>query len=134
MNYYKGKYSVDRENRKNEWLVGPFMNERGPDYRGTKHMAIKFWEFKKDKPKEHNTKFQRFCTECTILLSGKLKAMIDNEEFEFNAGEYVVIPPNIKSNLAIELLTDKAEGITIKAPSFILPKVELGTSDDTVKL
>ncbi|HEY4494346.1 MAG TPA: hypothetical protein VJB95_02890 [Candidatus Paceibacterota bacterium] len=124
MNYYRGNFRKDREARKNDWLVGHFMNEKIADIRGINTMSVKFWHFQKGE-KDHKTKFQRFSTECTVVIKGKLKAKIESDEFEFNEGEYVVIPPNIVSNLAIEALED-CEGITIKAPSI--------NPDDTVKL
>lgn len=128
MNYYKGKYNIDYEkefSQRKGWLVGPFMNEKQNNLRGTKSMAIKFWKFKKNTPTGHAFKYQRFATECTFIFKGKLKAIIDSGEFEFIAGDYVVLPPNVVSNLAIEVIED-SEGLTIKAPSFI--------PDDTVKL
>ena len=131
MNYYKGNFRDDRQSRKDEnhpgheWLVGHFMNEKLSDFRGTQAMSVKFWYFKKNQKTEHKDKFQRFATECTVVIKGRLKAKIENDEFEFQEGDYVVVPPNIVSNLALEAL-EESEGITIKAPSLI--------PDDTVKL
>ncbi len=129
MNYYKGNFNQDREvsikEGRKEWLIGQFMNEKTNDIRGTDKFAVKFWKFKKGQETNHPPKYQRFATESTFILKGKLKARIENDEFLFVEGDYVVIPPNTVSNLAIEVLED-AEGITIKAPSCI--------PDDTVKL
>lgn len=129
MNYYKGKYNIDYEkefSKRKGWLIGSFMNENKNDLRGTQNIAIKFWKFKKGVSTGHPFKYQRFATECTFILKGKLKAIIDSDEFDFTAGDYVVLPPNVVSNLAIEVIED-SEGITIKTPSFFL-------NDDTVKL
>jgi len=128
MNYYKGNFYQDYKREypiRRGWLLGQFMNEKENDKRGTDKMAIKFWQFKKDEPTNHKTKYQRFSAECTFILKGKLRARIDSNEIELVAGDYVVIPANIVSNLALEILED-AEGLTIKAPSCI--------PDDTVKL
>lgn len=128
MNYYKGNFFEDYEreyNPRRGWLLGQFMNEKNPDKRGTDKMAIKFWRFEKDKPTNHPAKYQRFAVECTFILKGRIRAQIDYNDIELTAGDYVVIPPNIVSNLAMTILED-AEGLTIKAPSC--------NPDDTVKL
>jgi|SRR3989338_8318216 len=123
-NYYKGKYDEDRKER-NGWVIGQFMNEKIDDKRGTDKFAVKFWKFKKGQETNHPSKYQRFATEATFVLKGKLRAKIEEDEFLFVEGDYVIIPPNTTSNLAIEVM-EEAEGITIKAPSHI--------PDDTVKL
>ncbi|MBU6500953.1 MAG: hypothetical protein KGJ89_02400 [Patescibacteria group bacterium] len=128
MSYYRGNYYKDREQdlpKYKGWLVGQFVKENVSAVRGTKDVAIKFWQFKKGQPTNHESKYQTIVTECTFMLKGALKAKIESEEFIFAAGEYVVIQPNTTSNLAIEALED-SEGITIKAPST--------SPDDTVKL
>lgn len=127
MNYYRGNLHEDREREpeRNGWLIGQFMNEKKLDYRGTDKMAIKFWQFKKGQITNHKTKYQKFATECTVILKGKIKARIGSEEMILLAGEYIVLPPNTISNLALEILED-AEGMTIKAPSCI--------PDDTIKI
>jgi len=128
MNYYKGNFYQDYKheyNLRRGWLLGQFMNEKDNDKRGTNKMAVKFWQFEKGKPTNHPPKYQRLAVECTFILRGKIKAQIDSNEMELVAGDYVVIPPNIVSNLAIEVLED-TEGLTIKAPSC--------NPDDTVKL
>lgn len=130
INYYRGNFRKDRDIRENnnivghDWLVGNFMHDTIGDPRNTDTMSVKFWHFKKGE-KAHKTKLQKISTECTILIKGKLKARIESEEFEFIEGEYIVIHPNVESNLAIVALED-CEGITIKAPSL--------SPDDTVKL
>ncbi len=126
--YYSGNFYQDRENdpKRNGWLVGRFMNEKVNDLRGTDKVEIKFWKFEKGVPTKHPSKYQRFATEYTFVLRGKIRGRIGLKELELEAGNYVVIPPNVISNLAIEVLSgEAAEGITIKAPS--LP-------GDTVKL
>ena len=121
MNYYIGNFHEDREKEpeRKDWLVGQFMDGQ----RRTDKMSIKFWHFTKG-PTGHKSKYQTIATECTIVTKGKLRAEIGSEKFEFAAGQYVVIPPMVPSNLAIEALED-SEGITIKAPSC--------DPDDTVK-
>lgn len=125
MNYYKGNFYQDRDNeltRNNGWLVGRFMD----GYRHTKKVSIKFWKFNKREEAKHGLKYEREATECTFILKGSVRGIIDDQKIIFQAGDYVVIPAKIKSNMIIEVLDEPAEGLTIKAPS--LPK------EDSVKL
>ncbi len=129
MNYYKGNFYQDYENELNlrrGWLVGPFMNEKNNDKRGTDKVAIKFWKFNANEATGHKKKYQRFATEVTFILKGRIRAQIDDQSIELVKGDYVVIPPNTISNLAIKAL-EYTEGLTIKAPGFF-------PQDDTVKL
>lgn len=125
MNYYKGNFYQDRENeltKRRGWLIGRFMD----GYRHSEKVSVRFWQFKKGEEKEHVLKYEREATECTFILKGSVKGVIDDQKIIFQAGDYVVIPAKIKSNIIIEVLDEPVEGLTIKAPS--LPE------EDSVKL
>lgn len=124
MKYYKGNTHKDYEREYSErwgWLIGRFMKGE----RKTTKVAVKFWKFEKGKNTNHEFKFQKIATECTFILKGKIRAQIGSKKMILKAGDYVVIPPRIKSNLAIRAL-ENTEGITIKAPSC--------SKEETVKL
>lgn len=123
MNYYKGNFRQDRENDgKNGWLVGRFMEH----YRHTEKMGVKFWTFSKGEEKGHKLKYEKEAVECSIIIKGKVRGKIDDREIIFEAGDYVVIPAKIRSNMIMEVLEGPVEGFTIKAPSMPI--------DDSVKL
>lgn len=110
--YYVGSYRNDALNDPNHgWIVGKFKDTLP---RKTDEVEIKYWEFEVG-PTDHPTK-ESAIIECTLLLSGKTKALINDEELVLQAGDYVVIKPGIRNNLVLEVL-EPATGITIKAPS-----------------
>jgi mannose-6-phosphate isomerase-like protein (cupin superfamily) len=128
MNYYRGNFYNDRERefgKKMGWIVGRFMDDVG-DYRHSEKVSIRFWIFKKGQEKEHKLKYEREAVECTFILKGSVRGVIDGQEEIFHAGEYVVIPAKIKSNMIKEVIDEPVEGLTIKAPS--LPE------EDSVKM
>ena len=51
--------------------------------------------------------------------------MINGDEVEINAGDYIAIEPGTPNNLVVETLEDSA-GITIKAPSDPAAKQVIG--------
>jgi quercetin dioxygenase-like cupin family protein len=125
MNYYKGNFYQDYKDEKetkNGWLVGRFMD----GYRHSEEMCIKFWQFKKGEEKTHSMKYEIKAVECNILLEGEVRGIVDGNEIIFKAGEYIVIPPQTKNNIIIEVLKEPVKGFTVKAPS--MPK------EDSVKL
>jgi len=87
-------------------------------------VEIKYWEFSKGETGNHPAKVSSIF-ECTIVLKGKLKAMINGDEVEINAGDYIAIEPGTPNNLVVETLEDSA-GITIKAPSDPAAKQVIG--------
>ncbi|PIR68626.1 hypothetical protein COU49_00160 [Candidatus Nomurabacteria bacterium CG10_big_fil_rev_8_21_14_0_10_35_16] len=125
MNYYKGNFHEDRERElkeRNGWIVGRFLD----GYRHTEKIGIKFWKFNKGEEGEHTLKYEKEAIECTFVLKGKVRGIVDGTEIIFKAGDYIVIPAKIQSNMIVEVIDEPIEGFTIKGPS--LPK------DDSVKL
>ncbi len=125
MNFYKGNFNQDRENEfktKKGWLVGHFMEY----YRNTNKMCVKFWKFNKGEEKDHQLKYEKEAVECTIILKGKVQGVIDGKELIFQAGEYVVIPAKIRSNMIVKVLEEPVEGFTIKSPSIEGDSIKMG--------
>ena len=110
--FYVGSYRDDAINDPNRgWIVGTFKE----DYpRKNEDLEIKYWEYKAGST-DHPTK-QSSIIECTFVLKGKTKAVIDGEDVILAAGQYVVIAPGVPNNTVVEILEDAA-GLTIKAPS-----------------
>jgi quercetin dioxygenase-like cupin family protein len=120
-NFYKGNYRDEAEvestdPRKDKWWVfGHFMQG---GYRKTQAMGLKYWKFKKGEETLHKPKKgEPVATECDLILEGKVRGTIDGEIITLSAGEYVIIPPNISSNLIEEVLEEPLVGLTVKAPS-----------------
>jgi quercetin dioxygenase-like cupin family protein len=112
-NYYIGSYREDAVNGPNRgWIMGTFMAD-GP--RKNSDVEIRYWEFPKGEPTNHPMKVSSII-ECTIILKGETKAIIDGKEVILRQGDYVVITPGTPNNNNSEILEDCA-GITIKAPS-----------------
>jgi len=120
--YYRGNYFKDYKKEYEEnrgWLVGHFMN----CFRKTNAVEIKYWEFKEKEKINHEEKMQCNSIECTFILEGTIKGMIDKEKVILKAKDYVVIPPKVVNNFPQKILTKKARGITIKAPSIPNDKI-----------
>ena len=111
-NYYIGNYKKDafKENHRN-WIVGKFM-EKGP--RKTDKVEIKYWEFEVGNP-NHETKISK-TIECTFILEGELKGEIDGKNISLKEGQYVVIKSGTPNGFP-KIVTKRAKGLTIKAPS-----------------
>jgi len=124
LDHYKGNFRKDADKRNGHggWIIGRFME----NHRQTQAVAVKYWEFKKGEEKKHTTKFELHAFECDLILEGKVKGHIDYKEIVLEKGDYVVIPPNVKSNLIQKVLSDRVKGLTIKAPSL--------SAEDSVKL
>lgn len=111
--YYIGDYREDALNGPNRgWIVGTFI-ENLP--RKNNEVEIMYWEFKAGEVTNHPMKVSSII-ECTLILKGKTKCLIDGEERILKAGDYIVIKPGVPNNNVFEILEDVA-GITIKAPS-----------------
>lgn len=112
--YYLGCYTEDATGSPNRgWLVGTFM-EAGP--RKTEQVEVKYWEFKTGQdPKQGRLKTSS-TIECTFVLKGETKCLINGDEVRLKAGDYIVIPPGLANNTVAEIIADAA-GITVKAPS-----------------
>lgn len=111
--YYAGKFRDDGLNGPNRgWIVGSFMKDLP---RKNDAVEIKYWEFKAGKDTNHPAKISSII-ECTFILKGKIRGVIDGDEIILEAGDYVVIEPGTPNNVPAEALEDVA-GITVKAPS-----------------
>lgn len=110
--FYKGSYRNDGLNGSNRgWIVGKFKDE--PPRRNDA-VEIKYWEYEAG-PTNHPMK-ESSIIECTFILKGKTRALIDGEEIILSTGDYIVIEPGTPNNLVSEVL-EKAAGLTVKAPS-----------------
>lgn len=110
--YYIGSYEEDSANEPNHgWIVGKF-KDKAPRKNGD--VEIKYWKFPTG-PTTHPLK-ESSIIECTFILKGKTRALINGEEHILTAGDYVVIEPGTANNLVEEILEDAA-GLTVKAPS-----------------
>lgn len=111
--YYIGSYREDALNGPNRgWIVGTFMDDLP---RKNDEVEIMYWEFKAGEETKHPLKVSSIF-ECTLILKGKTKCLIDGKETTLKAGDYIVIKPGTPNNNVAEILEDAA-GITIKAPS-----------------
>ncbi|MES2631188.1 MAG: hypothetical protein V4611_04485 [Patescibacteria group bacterium] len=113
--FYVGSYKDDAQNEADihhGWIVGTFM-ENAP--RKNENVEIKYWELSKGDNQNHDTKISS-SIECTFILKGMTKCIIDNEEIILRTGDYIVIQPNTTNNTVSEILEDTS-GLTIKSPS-----------------
>lgn len=110
--FYIGSYQQDALNDQNRgWIVGKFKDD--PPRRNDA-VEIKYWEYPVG-PVDHPTK-KSSIIECTFILRGKTRAILDGKEYTLSAGDYVVIDPGTPNNVVIEALEDVV-GLTVKAPS-----------------
>ena len=115
--FYVGSYKDDGLNEPNRgWIVGKF-KETLP--RKNNDVEIKYWEFDIGIT-DHPSKVSSII-ECTFILTGRIKGVIDGKQMILSAGEYIVIQPGIPNNLVTEII-QPASGLTIKAPSDPLAK------------
>jgi quercetin dioxygenase-like cupin family protein len=113
--FYVGSYKNDAQNEvdvHNGWIIGTFMEESP---RKNDKVEIKYWSYLKGANQGHDTK-KSSIIECTFVLTGAVKGVIDGEEIIFRAGDYVVIQPETPNNMIIDVLEDTT-GLTVKAPS-----------------
>ena len=111
--YYIGSYREDALNGPNRgWIVGTFIKD--PPRKNDK-VEIMYWEFKAGQETKHPTKVSS-TIECTFLLKGKTRCLVDGTVTVLKAGNYIVIQPGTPNNTVIDILEDAA-GITVKSPS-----------------
>lgn len=111
--FYVGSYRHDGLNNSHRgWIIGKFMENKPQK---TDKVEVKYWEFDKCEDTKHPMKTSE-TIECTFILTGKTKAIINNETVILVAGDYIVIEPNVPNNVVQNILEDTT-GITIKAPS-----------------
>lgn len=111
--YYIGDFRDDALNGPNRgWILGTFKQD---EPRKNDAVEVKYWERKAGEAPNHPTKVSA-TIECTLILKGKTRCMVDGQETTLKAGDYIVIQPGTPNNTVVEVLEDAA-GITIKAPS-----------------
>ncbi|HCH34619.1 MAG: hypothetical protein UY35_C0023G0015 [Candidatus Saccharibacteria bacterium GW2011_GWC2_48_9] len=110
MAFTVGNYKNDAPAHRG-WFVGTFI-EQGAARTGD--VEIKYWEFPLG-PTSHDTKVSAIF-ECTLILTGRTRAVIDGQEVILSAGDYLAIEPGTPNNTVVEIL-EPASGLTIKAPS-----------------
>jgi|GEM_PF-852865 len=113
--YYLGKLNEDAAVRPESggWVVGHFMSRA----RRTPAVELKYWEIRELGRTRHGWKRESTAVECTVVLTGKVKAWLEGQTVELEGGDYVVIQPGVYNNTVVEALEVPATGITIKAPS-----------------
>jgi mannose-6-phosphate isomerase-like protein (cupin superfamily) len=111
--FYIGNYREDALNGPNRgWIVGTFIQDLP---RKNDELEIMYWEFKAGEATNHPLKVSSII-ECTLILKGRTRCVIDGQEKILKAGDYIVIKPGVPNNNVFEILED-VSGITIKAPS-----------------
>lgn len=126
--FYRGNYRQDAREAEHLgvrkfWIVGHFMPE---EPRKTSAAEIKYWEVEPGptaRPTKVSTVF-----ECTLILEGCVHGQIDGQPVDLAAGEYVVIPPGVVSNIP-GIVHEKTAGLTIKAPSIPGSKITFRTAE-----
>src|SRR5688572_5895999 len=96
--YYVGSYREDGLYGPNRgWIVGKFKDSKP---RKTDDVEIRYWEFAQGS-NDHPVKTSSII-ECTFILQGRTKALVDGKEIILNAGDYIVIEPGTPNNLVAE--------------------------------
>ena len=110
MGYAIGNYSKDSRTHRG-WFIGTFMDEGAVK---TDAVEIKYWE-EDVGPSSHKAKISA-TFECTLVIQGSCKGVIDGREITLSAGEYIAIQPGTPSNIPT-YITEPVIGLCIKAPS-----------------
>ena len=110
MEYKIGRFSEDSQAH-HGWFIGTFMEDPAVK---TDDVEIKYWQYETG-PVAHDTKISEIY-ECTMILAGHCKGVIDGKEVELRAGDYYAIQPGITNNIPMEAF-ESTTGITVKAPS-----------------
>lgn len=115
--YTKG--NVFTENEKQGWIYGSFM----PDgLHKDDRMEIKV--AKLDKSFSSPPHYAKVGTKLDIIWQGSAIWVVDGEELQLNAGDYVIIPP--KTTVAVkQVLSEELIVQTIKVPSIPGDKVTI---------
>ncbi len=112
----KNKYFVGKYNNPQEcggWIIGSFYDQGDP--RKNDQIEILYKEHKKgDKTKPH---FHKEKVEVVILLSGKVKYVVNDKEIILSGGEFIFI--DVGNIIAMDVLDD-SKLFAIHSPS--LPK------------
>jgi len=109
MAYHVGKYAQD--NQKNRgWFIGTFMEN---PVTNTDVMEIKYAEFPIG-PTDHGVKTS-VTYECSIMISGRARALVGDDEIIWETGDYIAIQPDTPNNLVLAIL-EPVKILTVKAP------------------
>ncbi|HPG37384.1 hypothetical protein KC976_03355 [Candidatus Saccharibacteria bacterium] len=109
MGYHHSQYQADGQDHRG-WFIGSFMEN--PAAR-TDVVEIKYTEFPVG-PTEHGLKTSG-TFECSIMVSGKARAIIGDDEKIWQAGDFIAIEPGTPNNLVLEIL-EPVQIFTVKAP------------------
>lgn len=106
-NYYVGNFKSGFE-KSNGWFVGSFLPEgfaktNDVELKYFNHIAGEKFDFHK-----HNKKI-----EIGIILSGKMKLIVNNEEFIVESGQFWFAE---KGEVVMQEFLEKTEGFAIHAP------------------
>jgi len=110
MGYHIGNYKHDAPKHRG-WFVGTFIEGGAAK---TDVAEIKYAEF----PigfNEHPMKVSGIF-ECSIIIEGRSKAIIDGQNVELKAGDFIAIDPGTPNNLMAEII-EPVKVFCIKAPS-----------------
>ena len=111
--FYVGDYKSDGLNGPNSgWIVGTFIDS---EPRKNEALEIKYWEYAAGDVVKQYLKTSSII-ECTFILKGSTRCLIDDQEIILKGGDYIVIQPGTPNNTVAEIIEDVV-GLTIKAPS-----------------
>jgi quercetin dioxygenase-like cupin family protein len=98
------------------WILGVFFADDPKEaIRATDLLEVKYWSFERGGGQTHAPKISE-TLEWSLILSGKVKALLGGDELILSAGDYVLIHPGTPNNLVAAVLEDTV-ALTIKAPS-----------------
>lgn len=109
--FVKGNLELEQFAR-NGWVFGAFFPEEDPHH--TEDLEVKFWRFPAG-PTGHLLKTSS-TTEFTVILTGTVEAVVGDQKFTVNAGDYVLIHPGTPNNVG-HYVNQPATGLTVKSPS-----------------
>ena len=109
------KDDADRLDR-GGWILGVFFSEDEAErLRATDLLEVKYWSYPAGGGQSHPTKTSD-TLEWSVVLTGKVKGRVGDDEVVLGAGDYVLIHPHTPNNLVLEVLEDVV-AVTVKAPS-----------------
>jgi quercetin dioxygenase-like cupin family protein len=113
--YTKG--NVFHEQERKGWIYGAFMPE-GPHHDERIEIKVAVWK----KGSQNSYHYQKIATKIDIIWQGHVLWEIDGSDVELKKGDYVIVPPNIKTRIK-NVLSDEAIVQTIKFPSLPEDKI-----------
>ncbi len=113
--HYKG--NVFSEQNRQGWVYGSFMPD-GLSHDERAEIKVAVWK----KGQTNGYHYQKTATKIDMVWSGEVVWEIDGTEVPLNKGDYVIVPPGVKTRIK-EILSDEAVVQTIKFPSLPEDKV-----------